>query len=143
MVRVRPARRRRAEFAQYAVSHAGRAARTLSESEFSIPDSVYVHMPERLLVGATVEGHPYVPVADEPVAVPGPEGEAPAPEPVDDPANADYGYAHGSLDAPVAEPVVVSEKSGVDCPVCGRHMINQKGLDTHMRRAHSDESEES
>ncbi|MGA5340406.1 hypothetical protein ACPCK3_14785 [Streptomyces griseoincarnatus] len=86
LIRVQPARHLRQEFARWAVQQRPKL-RTVSEAAFGVPPRLYTDMPERLLIGALVDGRPYVPVDDEPspaapagapellgVAPPAPEG---------------------------------------------------------------------
>ncbi|MFC4060243.1 hypothetical protein ACFOWE_18215 [Planomonospora corallina] len=73
MIRVQPARELRRDFAAWAVAQTPKV-RTVSTTEFGVPDQVFPAVPEELLYGALVDGHPYVPAAaelEEREAVPG------------------------------------------------------------------------
>ncbi|MGW4731830.1 hypothetical protein ACWEQC_22150 [Streptomyces shenzhenensis] len=71
IIRVQPARHLRVQFARWAVAQRPKV-RTVSESAFGVPPRLFTHMPEDLLRGSLVDGHPYVAVDYEP--------SAPAPE---------------------------------------------------------------
>lgn len=72
LIRVQPARHLRQAFARWAVQQRPKL-RTVSEAAFGVPPRLYTDMPEHLLIGALVDGHPYVPVEAEPTA-PAPAG---------------------------------------------------------------------
>ncbi|MGO4428327.1 hypothetical protein AB4Z54_58805, partial [Streptomyces sp. MCAF7] len=72
MITVRPVRELRVDFARWAVVQTPKV-RTCSTTEFAVPERLFTHMPERLLIGSLVDGHQYVsPAEDE-----RPETEAP------------------------------------------------------------------
>ncbi|WP_406322851.1 hypothetical protein [Streptomyces sp. NBC_00519] len=66
MIKVQPARELRVAFARWAVAQSPKV-RTCSTMEFTVPPALFTHMPEELLVGSIVDGHPYrSPLDDEP-----------------------------------------------------------------------------
>lgn len=65
-IHVQPAPPMRRRFAQWAVAQRPKV-RTISTHEFAVPPRLYVDMPEELLRGSTVDGHPYV-SPEEPTA---------------------------------------------------------------------------
>lgn len=63
MIRVRPAATLRREFATWGVAQRPKL-RHIGGGEFAVPSSLFTYAPEELLLGAVVDGHPYVPVAE-------------------------------------------------------------------------------
>ncbi|MEZ7005834.1 hypothetical protein [Streptomyces sp. AD55] len=59
LIRVRPAPAQRRAFAAWAVAQTPKV-RTTSQSEFAVPPHLFVAAPERVLIGARVDGHRYV-----------------------------------------------------------------------------------
>ncbi|MFJ6565601.1 hypothetical protein ACIQMV_38330 [Streptomyces sp. NPDC091412] len=59
LIRVQPAPGLRRDFAMWAVAQVPKV-RTVSQSEFAVPAREFTNMPERLLIGAIVDGHRYV-----------------------------------------------------------------------------------
>ncbi|WP_413808124.1 C2H2-type zinc finger protein [Streptomyces sp. OE57] len=72
LIRIQPARHLRVAFARWAVAQRPKVG-TVSESAFGVPPRLFTDMPEDLLRGSVVDGHPYVPVDDEP-STPAPVG---------------------------------------------------------------------
>lgn len=65
MIKVQPARELRVDFARWAVAQSPKV-RTCSTMDFAVPPALFTHMPEELLTGSVVDGHPYrSPVEDE------------------------------------------------------------------------------
>lgn len=167
VVRVTPANDMRRAFAEWAVEQVPKI-RTISSRSFAVPPGQFTHVPEYLLIGAMVDGHPYVPA--------GPEEE---PEPVAGavaPAHACPGVCGGRLpdlpaeaypagavlldlvgvDDPAAEEPPAPEADAGDgvlesgpeadalpgpaCPdpLCGRTFASPRGLATHRRQAHAE-----
>jgi hypothetical protein len=101
-IRVRPVPMQRIAFAQWAVAQRPKL-RTINPYEFAVPAALFAGMPEDLLIGSTVNGHPYVsPVegaangqeppgaaAPDLLGVATPEGLAAPQEPAGGPATAD------------------------------------------------------
>lgn len=129
LIRVRPAVELRREFAGWAVAQTPKL-RTVSESEFGVPADLFPAVPEELLVGALIDGQPYVPPAPEPVTgAPEPPGDDPGDDPEGDGTGGD-----GTAREDGPEPFV--------CGVCGRGFGTERGRDAHRRQAHSDEPRE-
>lgn len=61
---IQPAADLRQAFAQWATSHTPKV-RTVSPVVFAVPAHLFTAAPEHLLLGALVDGHPYVPVPPE------------------------------------------------------------------------------
>ncbi len=57
MIRVTPDGSKRREFARWAVRH---RVNTVTSVTFSVPDDLFPEIPDELLVGARVDGQPYV-----------------------------------------------------------------------------------
>jgi hypothetical protein len=75
MIRVRPLPASRIDFARWAVAQVPKL-RTINPYEFAVPPEVFAGMPEDLLIGATVDGHPYVsPTQDTATGTPPPGAE--------------------------------------------------------------------
>lgn len=68
LIHVRPPARLRVPFARWAVAQQPKV-RTVDGHAFAVPPGLYTHMPERLLLGALVDGQAYVPVPEEPLDV--------------------------------------------------------------------------
>lgn len=64
MIRVEPSPERRRCFAGWAVAQSPKL-RTVDYNAFAVPASLFTQAPEEILIGATVDGRPYVPVQDE------------------------------------------------------------------------------
>ncbi|MCM1964841.1 hypothetical protein [Streptomyces sp. G1] len=71
VIRVTPAAGLRQAFAAWAVQQRPKV-RTVSSRSFAVPPKLFTALPEELLLGSYVDGHPYVPVPPEE------EPEAPA-----------------------------------------------------------------
>lgn len=149
LVRIRPAPIERRAFAAWAVEQRPKI-RTCGPEAFSVPAALYVQMPEALLIGALIEGQPYIPVADTvddskpPQAEP--ESEAPglpaAPDGVllgvataealtADPApDAEDNPSSDDTSSPAADSPTVT------CRDCDRTFTSKRGLRTHRRQAH-------
>lgn len=162
LIRIQPAPGRRREFAAWAVTQTPRL-RTVSHTEFAVPAPLYTAMPEELLVGALIDGHPYRPVDDDQLP-PGEhqtEGMA-AIGAVDgrEPTADEVAAAHNGTDTDRAEwlatasgetsqePAAVGQETvapgqaqaePVVCPVdgCGREFGSGRALRAHRRQAHS------
>jgi hypothetical protein len=59
LIRIQPARHLRVPFARWAVAQEPKL-RTISPEAFAVPAHVFTDMPEELLRGSLVNGHPYV-----------------------------------------------------------------------------------
>ncbi|MEH0579120.1 MULTISPECIES: hypothetical protein [Streptomyces] len=66
MIRVQPVRELRVDFARWAVAQTPKV-RTCSTTEFEVPPALFTNVPERLLIGSIVDGHPYVSALDDEV----------------------------------------------------------------------------
>lgn len=149
-VNVQPTSALRKDFATWCVQQNPKV-RTASTTQFAVPSRVFTTMPEHLLIGAIIDGHPYVPVSPDaepepphpppsaPDASPEPSGlpeaaQEPdcAPEPEPDPAPAPNGTGAGSNLPP-------DEMDGAHaCADCPRTFTKTRGLRTHRRQAHAD-----
>jgi hypothetical protein len=148
LITVRPAQALRVDFARWAVAQ-NPNVRTCSASDFAVPAHLFMHMPERLLIGSTVDGHRYVPVADpEPLTASedAPDGfrEALPGEPLPSVPDSAYGPDAVPLDAlPTADEEGnrrsdqdVAEGPPYACDLCPRDFTTARGRDTHRRQAH-------
>ncbi|CAL9613011.1 hypothetical protein SUDANB1_05666 [Streptomyces sp. enrichment culture] len=149
MIKVRPAPGLRGEFARWAVAQ-DPPLNTCSHAEFGVPDDVYVHMPEELLIGSHVNGHPYrSPLVEEQQTAASQEIEGTPGEPLPEvPAEA-YGPDAVPLDPPEAwvepkaqvEPLAFDEPAqgepvAFGCDLCPRDFTTERGRDTHRRQVH-------
>lgn len=152
IIRVRPDKPRRREFAAWAVARQPKI-RTLSTDTFAVPVSAYVDAPEGILLGALVDDHLYVPVADtlgtpeQPQVEPGSEAtDLPAaptsellgvasPEAFTPPGPATAEQTEPDRSAPdvPSEPVL-----RVTCRDCRREFNSKRGLRAHRRQAHGE-----
>ncbi|MFJ7489686.1 hypothetical protein ACIQZB_00245 [Streptomyces sp. NPDC097727] len=72
LIRIRPTAALRVEFAQWAVAQRPKVD-TVGIHEFGVPPGLFAGMPERILIGSTVDGHRYVsPEEDAAQGRPGP-----------------------------------------------------------------------
>ncbi|MFF4146875.1 hypothetical protein ACFY0A_37370 [Streptomyces sp. NPDC001698] len=69
LIRVQPAPGLRRDFAAWAIAQDPKL-RTVSQSEFAVPARQFTDMPERLLIGAIVDGHRYVSPDEDQAAEP-------------------------------------------------------------------------
>lgn len=166
MIRVEPSPERRRCFAGWAVAQSPKL-RTVDYNAFAVPASLFMQAPEEILIGATVDGRPYVPVQDdeEPAggddsgfreAVPG-EPLPPLPEsaygpdavplefaPLEDaPTGDDEGAARDSRDQVPEVPTAPDSDSSDPgdaflCDLCARPFATARGRDTHRRQIHPD-----
>lgn len=164
-IKVQPVRDLRVDFARWAVAQTPKV-RTCSTSEFAVPPQLFTHMPERLLVGSVVDGHPYVsPAGDETpeplTTIPGeplppvpdfayPPGAVPLPEQerqlaTTSPATVDAArtavlvaadLAATNHEQPAGAAPLEGEGAAITCDVCGRPFGTPRGRDTHRRQAH-------
>lgn len=142
LIHVRPAGDLRRDFARWAIQQAPKL-RTVSEVEFAVPAHLYTHMPEELLLGAVVDGRPYVPVEPEPVGEHDSEAVAAfgALGGTDEPALAAVleanARANASAGRDVAElPKSADEQTVCEAAGCDRVFDSPRGLQAHRRRAH-------
>lgn len=146
-IKVRPAAGRRVDFACWAVAQDPKV-RTVSSHDFAVPAPLFTHMPERLLIGAMVDGHRYIsPDEDEEhgdlvgVATEAGFREAAPPDPEE---------THDPGSAPLDPPAENSDRSdrvadsqepagGVACADCGRPFKSDRALSAHRRQAHPED----
>jgi hypothetical protein len=151
-ITVKPARDLRTAFARWAVAQDPKV-RTVSPVDFAVPYGLFTSVPERLLVGAVVDGHTYV-IPDEPeptdpasgpvlLGVDQPEQEGIPGEPLPEvPAEA---YPPGAvpLDLHPADASDRSDATAEDgqpkCPDCDRPFKSDRALATHRRQAHPED----
>ncbi|NGO66801.1 C2H2-type zinc finger protein [Streptomyces boncukensis] len=155
LIRVEPARERRVEFAAWAVAQDPKI-RTVAAHAFAVPAALFTEAPEELLIGALVDGRPYVsPDADEDqepqddvraelLGVATPEGltapvaeerTADPGEPLPEVNPAAYGPDSVSLDAP--DTASDDQPERFPCDLCDRTFSTERGRDTHRRRVHA------
>jgi len=65
MIEVQPSAQHRQGFARWAVAQVPKIA-TVSPHAFGVPAGLFIDIPEELMTGALVDGHPYVSPDDEP-----------------------------------------------------------------------------
>ncbi|MFB7114835.1 hypothetical protein [Streptomyces sp. NPDC056291] len=160
LIRVQPAPGLRRDFAMWAVAQNPKV-RTVSQSEFAVPAREFTNMPERLLIGAIVDGHRYVSPdedqASEPAGDSGgaellgvglPEREGIPGEPLPLP---DFAPLEDAPTFEAGEVALVGEDgpetyvplgdtagdTGFACDLCPRDDFKTaRGRDTHRRQAH-------
>lgn len=163
LIRIRPTPELRRDFAAWAVAQHPKV-RTVSTTEFGVPADLFTDMPERLLIGSTVNDHRYVsPEEDQEQAEPDgvgpdllgvfqPEREAIPGEPLPEvPADA-YPPDAVPLDPPEFAPLDDSDDSDDSdqsdrtadngkptCADCGRPFKNGRALNSHRRQAHPED----
>jgi hypothetical protein len=141
MITVQPTREQRVAFAKWAVQQTPKV-RTCSPSAFTVPEALFTHMPEELLVGSTVDGHPYRSPLEEEPAVAEPQWHEAVPgEPLPEVPEEAYGPDAVALPEPVRQPAPVAahsegESAAITCDVCSRPFTTSRGRDTHRRQAH-------
>lgn len=159
MIRIQPDPKQRVAFARWGVAQTPKV-RTVSVSEFAVPPHLYTHMPERLLLGAVVDGHAYIPVAPE--AGPKPQQKTPAkpktkPNAIPQtptraaaqaamvPAKADSvprapqpPEPDGSDRSDPSPDQAVTETAPFKCSGCPREFTTTRGRDLHARQAHAE-----
>ncbi|PWI15963.1 hypothetical protein DI272_18685 [Streptomyces sp. Act143] len=152
-ITVRPAPQRRVDFARWAVTQDPKL-RTVSPSDFAVPNELFTTMPEQLLIGAVVDGHPYVSPDEqaeptetasgpELLGVDLPEREGIPGEPLPEvPAEAYPADAVPLDPAPVEESDASDaspEDEGPKCADCDRPFKNDRALAAHRRKAHPED----
>jgi hypothetical protein len=163
LIHVRPAPSLRRDFAEWAVAQEPKI-RTVSTTDFAVPARLFTEVPERLLIGATVDGHRYVsPDEDQEqtAAADGPDllgvfqperegipGQAlppipdeaypPDAKPLPEPDYAPLNDAPGDDDSDSSDRDADTdgESDGFTCDVCDRPFKTERGRDTHRRQAH-------
>ncbi|MFF4733342.1 hypothetical protein ACFY3M_50725 [Streptomyces mirabilis] len=151
-ITVQPARDLRTAFARWAVAQDPKV-RTVSPVDFAVPHGLFTSVPERLLVGAVVDGHTYV-IPDEPEPTEAAEG----PELL----GVDQPWQNGGLGGPLPEvppeaygpgavPLEVHPAEAADqgsapsgdgqptCPDCERPFKSDRALAAHRRQAHPED----
>lgn len=142
-IRVQPATAVRKEFATWATRQQPKI-RTVGPNTFAVTPGAYVAAPEGLLVGALVDGHPYVHVTDEAHQDEGeseagtppvpPKREAVPGEPPPGVPESAYEPDDVPLDeAPASD---ASPGAGFECPDCEREYSTQRGLSRHRSSVH-------
>ncbi|MEU7323417.1 hypothetical protein ABZ682_23125 [Streptomyces griseoviridis] len=148
-ITVRPARELRADFARWAVAQDPKL-RTVSPLDFAVPNGSFTGMPEHLLIGALVDGHPYV----------SPDEQGEPTEPASGPTllGVDQPEAEGIPGEPLAElpadaqPLDVHPAEGNDagdavdpdddrpkCAACDRAFKSDRALAAHRRQSHPED----
>lgn len=108
-IRVKPAAGLRVAFAKWAIAQTPKVDKC-SHVEFCVPPHLFTHMPEELLIGSLVDGHPYVSPDDHPADA------LAMPEPADGTAT--------------------EGQQEFACDLCGRPFPTERGRNTHRRQAH-------
>jgi hypothetical protein len=118
-----------AQFARWAIAQ-DPPVNTVSHSEFGVPGDVYVNMPEELLVGSLIDGHPYLsPLVEEAQTAASQEHEGVPGEPLPE--------LPATEPAPAAQPLPTPEPTaGFACDVCGRPFTTKHGRNSHRRQVH-------
>ncbi|CAM5301816.1 hypothetical protein AB0F92_22740 [Kitasatospora aureofaciens] len=135
MIRVQPAAARIRAFAQWAIAQDPKV-RTVSTHEFAVPAERFAEAPEDILLGALVEGQPYVPAAGGQGAADAPAGDG-AP-PAASPAGTQPDPADEAPEEPASDPAPVLSEAAFPCGTCDRHFGTERGRDTHRRQAHQE-----
>ncbi len=161
MIHVQPAVEQRQSFAMWAVTQKPKV-RTVGPHTFSVPPALFTRVPERVLIGALVDGHRYLsPEEDrqEPAVIPRQTDptltELDAfPESVTASGGSRAGTAPSKLGephpaspdtvGPAPTPAIKQQGGQGDtgggpyaCTVCSRDFATARGRDTHHRRAHT------
>lgn len=158
MIRVEPSRERRRCFAGWAVAQSPKI-RTVDYNAFAVPADLFTRAPESILIGALVDGIPYVPVQDDEKApasaddgfreaVPG-EPLPPVPEsaygpdavpldfaPLDDAPTGGEDEGEGS-DRSDSGDEDQAPADGYPCDLCDRTFTTVRGRRTHRRQTHA------
>ncbi|CAL9537714.1 hypothetical protein [Streptomyces sp. enrichment culture] len=139
-IRVQPTRDNRVPFAGWACKQNPKV-RTVSPQAFAVPHHLFTGIPERLLIGALVDGHRYVsPEEDELLGVFQPEREGipgePLPELPDEAGPPDAVPLPAPDYAPLEDAPADHRKDSLACDVCDRPFKSERGRDTHRRQAH-------
>lgn len=154
IIRIRPAVALRRDFAAWAVVQRPKV-RTCGPEAFAVPAPLYVQMPEALLLGATVDGQSYVPVADtvDTPELPQAEPKSEAPGlPAAPTSDVLLGVATAAgfaeertavpgeiLPAPGEGDEPTEQPDGVfPCDGCDRQFASKRGLRAHRRQAHGE-----
>jgi hypothetical protein len=156
MITVQPAAELRRDFAVWAVAQTPPIG-TNSPFSFAVPAALFAAVPERVLIGALIDGHRYVsPVEDEELGRTPPGGTQPetasgpdvAPVEEDDPQapagpeTATEGAARGidgDTDGEASEPddeTSAADPAGYGCADCPTAYATARGLAAHRRRKH-------
>ncbi|WP_063895104.1 hypothetical protein [Streptomyces sp. Root369] len=152
-ITVQPTREQRTDFARWAIAQDPKV-RTVSTMAFAVPPDLFTGMPEHLLVGALVDGHPYVSpdqgqepteAADGPelLGVNQPEVEGIPGEPLPEVPQEAYPPDAVPLDVHPAETSDQSDSSAEDgrpkCLDCDRPFKSDRALAAHRRQAHPED----
>ncbi|MGW1989583.1 C2H2-type zinc finger protein [Embleya sp. NPDC001921] len=168
MIRVRPQPLNRIAFAQWAVVQVPKV-RTVTPYEFAVPAEQFAAMPEALLIGSTVDGHPYVSPQEDAATGTPPPGAEPA-ELLGVATAAGFAEVQGAMtgaivaadvaaanaadrqaeaestlpepdDSDPSDPSPEAPEGVFPCTVCEREFTSDRGLSTHLRRAHAEADE--
>lgn len=112
-IKVKPAAHLRAAFAKWAIAQTPKVDKC-SHNEFCVPPDLFTHMPEDLLIGSLVDGHPYV-------------------SPDEDSGQELLGGATPGAFVPIGEG---DDPRTYACDLCGRPFPTERGRNTHRRQAH-------
>ncbi|MDX2643495.1 hypothetical protein PV341_07880 [Streptomyces sp. PA03-1a] len=151
LIHIQPTRDRRVGFARWAVAQRPKVG-TVGPHTFAVPARLFPDIAEELLIGAVVDGRPYV-SPDEPQAAAVPEREGIPGEPL--PPVPDSAYPPDAVPLPPPDfapledaPADDSDRSdaGTDegpnsdgrfaCGGCPRDFSTKRGRDLHQRQAH-------
>jgi hypothetical protein len=140
LIRVRPAPGTDAQFARWAIAQ-DPPVTTVSHCEFGVPGDLYTEMPEELLVGSLINGHPYrSPLVEEAQTAASQEREGIPGEPL--PEVPEHAYPPGAQPLPylpATEPEQLptpEPTAGYVCDVCGRTFTTNRGRNSHRRQVH-------
>ncbi|MFI2300166.1 hypothetical protein ACH5AL_15185 [Actinacidiphila glaucinigra] len=157
LIHIQPVRARRVDFARWAVAQLPKVS-TVGPHTFAVPARLFPDIAEELLIGALVDGRPYVsPDADQAAASPEREGipgeplppvpdaayppdaaALPPPDfaPLDDAPASDEGDSDGSDSSSDEAP---NADGRFLCDGCGRDFSTKRGRDLHRRQAHPED----
>lgn len=125
-IEVTPAAELRTAFARWAVA-ADPMMRTTSLNTFAVPYALFTAVPEEVLVGALIDGHPYRHVEEGDLMV-----HTPAPEPV-----AFTDVVEVATEEEAEDPFAVEDELHV-CIDCGDPFASASGLKRHRTRKHKE-----
>lgn len=158
IIDVQPAADQLRAFARWAVAQNPKIA-TASQSSFAVPADLFPVAPESVLVGALVDGHPYVPSGEDSAELLGvataegftgyvhPEIETTPGEALPEVPPEAYGPDSVPLDfAPLEDAAAEdndrsgdedqADEDGFPCGLCERSLKTARGRDAHRRQAH-------
>ncbi|MYX39029.1 hypothetical protein GTY85_37520 [Streptomyces sp. SID8377] len=154
MIHIQPTRDRRVGFARWAVAQRPKVG-TVGPHTFAVPARLFPDIAEELLIGAVVDGRPYVSPDQAPAAAsperegipgeplpPAPEAAYPAdpvPLPPPDFAPLEDAPADDSDRSDASQDEEPNSDGRFACGGCPRDFSTKRGRDLHQRQAHPED----